>query len=177
MTDNTDTEDAAAFTLPPEDAHPLVIEARLRTLPEHVHLAENNITIGYIMRSDPKHRGNKTELGSVHEVKTLFQGGFKELGLQLLAAMLGNLPQFLVVINGPWWDTAAPIEREALLSHELLHIAQKVNQYGELRFDRDGLPVYGVREHDVTAFNAEVERYGFWNEDLRRFASTVRASN
>lgn len=163
-----------AFTLPPDDAHPGDIAERVMTMPEHRHLAENEITFGWLMRSEPKFKGGRTELGSVHETAHMGQGGFKDLFEQLLQGMLGHLPQFVVVINAPWWEQASAREREALVFHELLHVQQKVDKYGTLKFDRDGLPAYGCRGHDVEAFHAEVARYGAWTADLADFAATLR---
>lgn len=162
------------FSLPSADAHPADIAERIKRYPEHLHLAENEVSIGYLMRNTPKEKGNKVELGSVHTVKTMFQGGFKDLGLQLLAEMLGDLPDFLVVINAPWWEQATPLQREALLSHELCHVQQALDSYGAPKFDRDGLPVFKVVEHDVAAFRSEVERFGLWTNDLRAFVAAAK---
>lgn len=52
-----------AFTLPPDDAHPGDIAERVMQMPEHRHLAENEITFGWLMRSEPKFKGGRTELG------------------------------------------------------------------------------------------------------------------
>ena len=170
-----DTDDLPPYSLPPDDV--AAIAARVLTMPEHQHIADNDIAIGWLMRNDPKHKGNKVELGSVHDVKTMFQGGFKDLGLQLLAGMLGDLPDFLIVINAEWWRQAAPREREALVFHELAHIQQAIDRFGAPRFDRDGLPVFKCVEHDVAAFNSEVARYGAWSPDLRAFVATAQRIN
>ena len=55
-----------------------------------------------------------------------------------------------------------------------MHIQQKVDKYGSPRFDLDGNPVYGIKEHDVTAFHAEVARYGAWHGDLEKMAGVLR---
>lgn len=171
MTD--DTDDLQAYSLPPNDAHPGDIAERVLRMPEHQHLVDNDITFGWLMRHEPKVKGNRTELGSVHETQHMGQGAFKDLFEQLLEAMLGHLPKFVVVINLPWWEQAAPIEREALVFHELLHVQQKIDKYGSPKFDRDGLPVYGLQGHDIEAFNAEVARYGAWKQDIAAFVATA----
>jgi len=172
----TDDDLPPPFTLSPEDAHPAIIAARVMGYPEHQHLRDNEVAFGWLMRATPKEKGNKIELGSVHDVKTMFQGGFKDLGLQLLQGLLGELPQFLVVINAPWWGQASDEEREALVFHELCHVQQAIDHFGSPKFDRDGLPVFKCVGHDVEAFRSEVVRYGQWTPDLADFVAAANRS-
>ena len=167
MTDIDDITDA--YSPPDDGAHPADIAKRLMLLPEHSPLAEHEVKFGWLMRNSPKEKGGKTELGSVHAVKTMFQGQFKDLGLQLLTTMLGYLPDYLVVLNAAWWQSASAEQREALLYHELCHVKQAVDQYGALKFDRDGYPVWTLVSHDLEEFNAVVARYGAWQGDIASF--------
>lgn len=170
----TDDNDLQAYSLPPSDAHPADIAARVMRMPEHQHLADNDITFGWLMRHEPKVKGGRTELGSVHETAHMAQGGFRDLFEQLLCGMLGYLPQFVVVINLPWWEEASALEREALVFHELAHVRQKTDKYGAPRFNmQTGAPVYGVHGHDIEAFRSEVERYGAWTPDIRAFVASA----
>ena len=171
-----DIDDFQAFSMPPTDAHPADIAARLVRLPELQHLHDHEVPFGWLMRNDTKHKGNKVELGSVHEVAGMFQGGFKDLGLQLLTGMLGYLPDFLVVLDAQWWQQASATERDALVHHELMHVQQAVDRYGAPKFDRDGLPVFKCVGHDIEAFRAEVARFGAWRPDIADFLNTVRTS-
>lgn len=147
-------DDIGAFRTPDPDEHPGTIGARLVLDPVHRHLSDNDVVFGWLLRCAPKDKGGKRELGSVHTVKTMFQGGFKDLGLQLLEGMLGFMPDYLVVVDAEWWAQANDIEREALIFHELCHVRQALDRFGAPKFDRDGLPVFTVVEHDVTAFNS-----------------------
>lgn len=168
-----DDELLAAFELPGELHNPADLAARLLTYPEHRHLADNEISIGYMMRMETKEKGGKFEAGSANDVKHMAQGAFKDLFEQLLADFLGFLPQFIIVLDAGFWVAASDMEREALLFHELMHIQQKVDKYGSPKFDIHGNPSYGIKEHDVTAFNAEVARYGAWSPDLVKFAEVL----
>lgn len=170
----TDPDDLPPFTLPPGHRHPASIAASLMRTAEHRHLAENEISIGYLMRSVGKEKGGKLELGSVHDVKHMAQGAFKELFAQLLEGMLGELPQFVMVLDAGFWATASDRDAEALVWHELCHVKQATDRYGAPRFDMDGRPVYKLREHDVAAFNSEVARYGTWSPDLRDFVAAAQ---
>lgn len=171
---NDDDDLGPAYSLPPDDSHPGDIAARVMTYPEQKHLVENDITFGWLMRIEPKFKGNRTELGSVHETAHMAQGAFKDLFEQLLVGMLGHLPKFVVVINAPWWEQANAHEREALVFHELMHVRQKMDKYGGLKFDKDGRPVYGCQGHDIEEFRAVVQRYGAWKGDIADFLQAAR---
>jgi len=168
----TEPDDLPPFSLPPPDV--AQVASVVLRMPEHQHLVDNDVSIGWLMRNDTKHKGNKVELGSVHDVGAIFQGGFKALGLQLLAGMLGELPTFLVVLDAGFWGGASDTERQALVFHELAHVQQALDRFGAPRFDRDGLPVFKVVEHDVSAFNSEVARFGAWSPDLRAFVAIAQ---
>lgn len=172
MTDTDD--DTAPFDLPADSWHPATIAARLMLLPEHASLAENDVSFGWLVRGVPKEKGGKTELGSVHAVKSMFQGQFKDLGLMMLERMLGYLPEFIVIVDGTWWNRASDVEREALIWHELCHVKQAVDDFGALKFDRDGNPVFRIVEHDLAVFNSEVARYGAWSPDIVEFLRVAR---
>lgn len=174
MTNDDDT--GPAYAVPDTQAHPSDIAARVLRMPEHLPLHEHDVQFGWLMRGVPKEKGGKTELGSVHDVKTMFQGAFKDFGLQLLEGMLGYLPQYVVVINGPWWEQASAMEREALVFHELSHVKQAVDKFGALRFNRDGNPVFRIVGHDIEAFGVEVQRYGAWHDDIAKFLATAEAA-
>jgi len=171
---HTDDDIPNAFAPPDNSAHPATIAARLMQLPEHAHLAEHDVSFGWLVRGVQKEKGGRVELGSVHVVKTMFQGQFKDLCLQMLERMLGYLPDYLVVLDAQWWAQASPIDREALVYHELSHVKQAVDRYGAPRFDREGNPVFELVRHDVEAFNAEVRRYGAWKSDISGFLEAAR---
>ena len=172
----TDPDDLPPFTLPTGDRHPADIAERLMREPEHEHLADNEISIGYLMRTTEKLTGGKAVLGSVHDVKHMAQGAFKDLFAQLLEGMLGHLPQFVMVLDLAWWEAASDIDAEALVWHELCHVRQAVDKYGAPKFDLEGRPVYKIHEHDVAAFDSEVARYGCWTPDLKRFVAVAQRS-
>jgi len=171
-----DTDTFEPFRLPDEDSHPATIAARLMRHPVHQHLGDNDVSFGWLMRMDEKRKGGKVELGSVHAVKTMAQGGFKDLFLQLLERMLGHLPEFIVVINHAWWEQATDEQRRALVWHELAHVKQALDKWDAPRFDRDGLPVWAIVSHDLEAFRSELVEFGAWREDIADFLNAARTS-
>ena len=56
---------------------------------------------------------------------------------------------------------------EALLYHELCHVDSEDQE------DSEESKLI-VKAHDVEAFEAEIEEYGFWATDLKSFADTVQ---
>ena len=168
---NDDTQDP--YSLPDNDGHPATFAARVMQHAEHKHLTDNEVTIGWLMRTTPKVKGGKTTLGSIHDTKTMAQGGFKDLFTMMLERLLGTVPQYLVVLDLEFWSTANDTQREALVWHELAHARHAVDQYGAQRYDRDGYPVYELVSHDIEAFRSEVERFGAWTQDIADFMRAV----
>lgn len=163
-----------SYAAPPDgDADPRPIMAQLiATCPELelIRAAEPDIAI--YMRTAPKISGGKSVIGTMS--LPAWQGPLASLALYLLAMDHGDVPDFILTLDGEWWETATARQREALVFHELLHCDQATDKDGERRFSREGLPVWAIREHDITAFNAEVARYGAWTTDIQAFLGAAR---
>ena len=167
-----DTDDIDPYSLPAPDNHPGDIAARVMRMPEHQHLVDNEIEIDWLMRNIEKISGGRMVLGSVHEPTC--QGQMAPVFEWMLERLLGKLPRFLVILDSAYWEQADDHAREILIFHELCHIRQKLDRYGAPRFDKDGLPVYGLHGHDVEEFTSVVARYGAHNPDLQQF---IKAAN
>lgn len=168
MTDN----DFQPYALPDPDNHPATIVARLIEDEEHKHIKECEIKIEYLMARSAKRKGGKQIIGAVH-LPTV-QGRLKDLFEMLLEGFFGQMPEFLMIIDEAWWNEADETSREALCWHELKHIQQETDAFGDLRFDQDGNPKFGLAEHDVSAFHSEVARYGAWCPDLQQFLEAAQ---
>ena len=162
----------APYVVPEGELHPAIIAERLMLDEEHAHLKENELHIEYLFKTEHKSKGGKQILGMVHEPKV--QGHLKDLFEMLVMQFFGAMPNYIITLDHEYWKDASAIDREALLWHELAHIKQQKDAYDAPKFDRDGLPVYGLVEHDVTAFISEVRRYGAWHGELQ---SMVNAAN
>lgn len=167
-------DDVAPYKLPDPQHHPAVIAERVMRMPEHQHLNDNEIEIDWLMRTFEKTKGGRTVLGSVHEPTC--QGEMAPLFEWMLERLLGDLPRFLVILDEEYWELADDRAREILVFHELCHIRQKLDKYGAPRFDKDGLPVYGLHGHDVEEFTSVVARYGAHNPDLEQFIKAANAA-
>jgi hypothetical protein len=165
-----DDEIALTYWLPqtrPRMLNPAIVAQLLSTAQEHEHIKDNEIHIEWLMKSNPVHKGGRRVMASVHEPKV--QGRLNDLFGQMLSTWFGKMPDFLGIVDAEIWQSLTTTQQEALIWHELCHIKQLRNGLGELRFDQDGNPVFGLVEHDLTAFHSEVTRYGAWSEDISEF--------
>lgn len=166
-----------SFAPPPDDPalDPRPIVARLvADCPEFKDLRLGQARIAVFMRTEAHIRGGKQTLGMMALPR--WQGALAGLATYLLEAYIGEATDFIMVLDQEWWNEAAPRDREALVFHELMHAMHALDKDGERRFTPEGLPAWAIREHDVTAFNAEVRRYGAWSADIQTFLSAARTN-
>ena len=166
-------EDAAvadSFRWPEEDAaDPRPIVAMLiEECEDFADLQKGRAKILTVFRCFEKVKAGRHILGTMGLPR--FGGAMNEFALWLLTlANDGEVPDFIMTIDALWWAEATPIEREALVHHELSHCEHATDKEGELKFTDEGLPVWGIRGHDLEEFNATVRRYGAWKGDISAF--------
>ena len=137
-----------------------------------VHLRAGEAKMLFLMREMPKEKGGKSILGEMTLPR--FSGPLGQVGTWLLARVCDGLPDFIMLLDSTWWVQASPLQREALVFHEMCHAIHAVDRDGELKFDGDGNPIWALRSHDLEEFNAVVERYGAWLPDVTGFAAALR---
>jgi hypothetical protein len=166
-----------SFQLPvegdPADPRPLFDE--LIELEEHVHFKEYSIRVGFLLRVEAKVKAGRHVLGQA--MLPTVQGELKPLFEQLLFQWLGRPVQFLIILDRDYWLEADDITRMALLEHEMMHIKQELNKEGDLKFDRDGNPCFGLVGHDLEEFNYIVRKYGSWKGDISSFLAAASEHN
>lgn len=139
------------------------------------HLHEGEATILFLMREVPKEKACRMVLGEMCLPK--FGGALGPVACWLLARLCNGMPDFVMVLDAAWWVQAPPIQREALVFHELEHAIHARDRDGELKFDPDGRPVWALRGHDLEEFDSVVRRYGAWLPDVQRFIGALRDGN
>lgn len=72
---------------------------------------------------------------------------------------------FLIEINWTQWKLLSPMQRFALVDHELEHCGSDINEKGE----RSWVMV----SHSIEEFGGIVTRWGLWHHDLKVFANAV----
>lgn len=164
-------DEFAPYRIPGKDDHPAVIANKLLKLPEFTHLVDGEAKIDWLMRTGPKIKAGRDILGTCY--MPTVQGELRDMFEWLLGNLLGELPDFLIVLDEGYWSEADARLREILVYHELLHAGQKVDQYGSPKFTQEGLPCWCIRGHDVEEFTETVRRYGAWNGDIQSFVAAA----
>lgn len=73
---------------------------------------------------------------------------------------------YLIQMSGDLWDKLDVNPRRVLMLHELMHVY--------IDFNKDGEPVYKLRNHDVEDFASIIDKYGVnWLYDLRTSAAEI----
>jgi hypothetical protein len=152
----------------PESSPRIIAERLMNECPRFAHLVLGGVVVIYLFRGTVKRKGGRQILGSIH--LPVFQGELGKLAYWMLNSIVhGPEPDFLMLLDWHFWAGATPMQREALVFHELCHTAHAVDREGELRFTDEGRPVFELRGHDVEEFGDVVARYGAWLPDIQFF--------
>lgn len=129
-----------------------VVRRVVTEVPDHAHLSEADIAC--VFRSEPAKSGGKENAATIRKAgdrDRLLHG--KDLVLE---------------VAKPIWDGMTEAQREALVDHELCHVA-------EAGADEDtGRMKWAIVAHDVEEFAAVIERRGLWAPHVRRFGEVVQ---
>lgn len=119
-----------------------VLEMAAELIAQH-HPTLGVARIGFLFRSEAGRNGHKRVLGQASKVTAKWQ------------PLLDQPLDFIIWLAADYWlGEATPLQKRALLDHELSHCTM-----------RDGYePV--IRPHDVEEFAHIIERYGYWRDDL-----------
>jgi hypothetical protein len=164
------------FPDPSDPQGPMQLLKRLQgTHEELFEVRDLKPKLAILFRTDEVIRQGTVRLGTCYLPSV--QGELRPLFDQLLLHWLGMEElDFLIVLSKPFWDAANDLEREALLVHEAMHMAQAVDRYGTPRFNlQSGDPIWAIRPHDLEEFDAIVKRYGRWKPDVGRFLDAAAA--
>lgn len=156
--------------------HPGEVAAKLLKLPEHQHITEAEARIEWLMRGHAEVRAGRAILGTVYKPEV--NGRLRDVFDWLIAEKFGEVPDFLIVLDGEFWKDATDHEREILVYHELCHITPSIDAMGATRFSKEtGLMVLTLRSHDVEEFADVVRRYGAYSRDLEDFQRALEEGN
>lgn len=82
---------------------------------------------------------------------------------------------FLILLSRDRWEGLEPVQRRALIDHELCHAAVSMDQEtGEPKLDALGRKVYRIRKHTIEEFDEVVARHGVYMRDVYRFGAVVK---
>lgn len=83
---------------------------------------------------------------------------------------------FVIILRKEFWTHALVTDkqRQALLDHELMHAAVKVDkETGEVVYDKRDRAVFRIRKHDIEEFGEVVARWGLYKRDLVWFVKQI----
>jgi hypothetical protein len=126
--------------------------------PDHQHLLDADIA--YLWASSAAAKKGRVVLGECENLAFRVGGWQKDRQQQQFREWFGHLPQFVITLAADYCSQCSNAEFCALVEHELYHIAQEINEFGEPKFTQEGLPKLAMRGHDVEEFIGVVRRYG-----------------
>ena len=125
---------------------------------DHAHLLDADIR--FMWASSSFEKQGRTVLGQAEQVAFRAGGWQKARMEQQMRDWFGEVPAFIITLAADYCAQCSDTDFCALIEHELYHIAQDTNQYGEPAFTKEGVPKLKLRGHDVEEFVGVVRRYG-----------------
>lgn len=126
--------------------------------PDHLHLV--GATIAALWTTCANERAMRRIVGTCELGSSPASKWRKARADQQLVEWFGDVPDFLITIDANFAMAADDATFCAVVEHELYHAGQELDQYGQLKFHKDGSPCFKMRGHDVEEFVGVVRRYG-----------------
>lgn len=141
---------------------------------DHKHLFELEFhELAFMWAEGGFDKSGKHVIGECEKVQFMAGGWKKERQRMWFRMILGDIPEYLITLDARYCRDCTDLELRALLEHELYHIVQKTDIYGDLAFKANGRPSLEIIAHDVEEFNGVVRRYGA-DEEVRKLVDTAR---
>ena len=125
---------------------------------DHAHLIDADIRVMWASSSFEK-QGRRV-LGQAEQVAFRAGGWQKARMEQQMRDWFGDIPDFIITLAADYCATCSDADFCALVEHELYHLAQATDQYGQPAFTKEGVPKLKLQGHDVEEFVGVVRRYG-----------------
>lgn len=137
--------------------------------PDHSHLHELEMPeLSFMWASRGFAKAGKYVLGECEKVAFRAGGWQKRRQEMQMEDWFGEVPDFLITLDASYCNDCTDTEFLMLLEHELYHIAQKLDSFGEPSYNSStGAPMLEIRAHDVEEFIGVVARYGA-NESVQK---------
>lgn len=125
---------------------------------EHAHLIDADIRVMWASAAFTK-KGRAVVCQA--EQLAFRVGGWQKARMeQQMMDWFGDVPAFIITLAADYCADCSDADFCALVEHELYHITQATDKYGQPAFTQDGLPKLEMRGHDVEEFVGVVRRYG-----------------
>lgn len=126
--------------------------------PDHEHLADAQI--GFLWTTVGLTRHMHAIAGQAETPRAQGNKWVRGRAIQQLEEWFGEEPDFLITLDANYARQCDDATFCALVEHELYHCGQERDVFGGPKFTQDGMPVFGIRGHDVEEFVGIVRRYG-----------------
>jgi hypothetical protein len=139
--------------------------------PDHAHLEFADIA--FLWAAGGFVKAGRTVRGQCEEVT--FRCGAWQKGRQeqQMVHWFGHVPDYLITLDAKYVQLCSDAEFCALVEHELYHIGQESDAFGQPAFKKDGQPKLAMRGHDVEEFTGVVRRYGP-SEDVAKMVEAAK---
>jgi hypothetical protein len=141
--------------------------------PDHAHL--DGADLEFLWASSSFEKAGRTVLGQAEQVMIRAGGWQKARQEDWFLARFGRVPEFIITLAGDYCADCPDIEFCALVEHELSHIGHARDDFGALKFTKDGRPKLAIRGHDVEEFVGVVRRYGP-SQDVARMIEAAKGA-
>jgi len=140
---------------------------------DHAHLQFAEVAFLWAAAGFNKH--GRTVLGQCEDLT--FRCGPWQKGRQeqQMRDWFGMVPDFLITLDASHCAQCSDIDFCALVDHELYHIGQTLDEFGQPVFAKDGQPKLSMRAHDVEEFVGVVRRYGP-SKDVAKMIDAAKTS-
>jgi len=125
---------------------------------DHAHLIDADVK--FMWASSHFEKQGRTVLGQTEQVAFRAGGWQKARMEQQMFDWFGEVPAFIITLAADYCSQCSDTDFCALVEHELYHIAQATDKYGQPAFTEEGIPKLKMRGHDVEEFVGVVRRYG-----------------
>ncbi|WP_165824798.1 putative metallopeptidase [Pseudomonas sp. B1(2018)] len=125
---------------------------------DHAHLIDADVR--FMWASSHFEKQGRTVLGQTEQVAFRAGGWQKARMEQQMFDWFGEVPAFIITLAADYCSQCSDTDFCALVEHELYHIAQASDKYGQPAFTEEGIPKLKMRGHDVEEFVGVVRRYG-----------------
>jgi len=131
--------------------------------PEHAHLLDTDVE--FLWANGGFTSKARQVIGQAEQVMFRASGWQKQRQELQMRAWFGDVPTYLITLDGGYCSSCEDADFCALVEHELYHIAQKRDPFGGPAFDKHGSPKTHIVGHDVEEFVGVVARYGVGRKD------------
>ena len=140
--------------------------------PDHAHLAQ--INIGFLWTTADNAKAGRQIIGQAQLLPPTGEKWSAARAAQQLVKWFDGMPDALITLDANAVQAMDDWQVCALIDHELSHISQKRDAFGEPIFSKEtGRPLLSLKAHCVEEFVGVVRRWGATSPELMEMVRAV----